>query len=424
MLELVCVKPAVIGLGYVGLPLAVEISKYYDVVGFDVNQKRIAELKSCFDATGEVSKEELERAERIAYHSKPSHLSEINFFIVTVPTPIDASKVPDLEPLKNASKLVGEALSKGSIIVFESTVYPGATEEICVPLLERYSGLSFNKDFFVGYSPERINPGDRNHRVSSILKVTSGSDEKSATFIDTFYRTFIEAGTHKAPSIKVAEAAKIIENTQRDVNIGLINELATLFDKLGIDTHAVLEAARTKWNFLPFVPGLVGGHCIGVDPYYLTHKAQQVGHHPEIISAGRRVNDNMPKFVAEKLLLALVKSKVDLQNARLLVMGVTFKENCPDIRNSKVCELIKIFKDYGLSVDVVDPKASPHDLEMEHGLSLSNDMGENYNAVIIAVNHNEFSKFKASDYRKIMVDSGLIFDLKNTLNAEDVDLRL
>lgn len=340
-MQLQDVKLAIVGLGYVGLPLAVEYGKKRDVLGFDINQKRIAELRSGVDHTLEVSSEELKEAAHLRFSAEGAELGQCNFFIVTVPTPIDEYKQPDLTPLVKASETIGKVLKKGDIVVYESTVYPGATEEVCVPVLEKFSGLKYNVDFYAGYSPERINPGDKQHRVSTIKKVTSGSTPEVADLVDELYRTIIVAGTHKASSIRVAEAAKVIENTQRDVNIALINELALIFNRLGIDTQAVLEAAGTKWNFLPFRPGLVGGHCIGVDPYYLTHKAQAIGYHPEIILAGRRLNDSMGSYVVSQLVKAMIKRKIQVEDARVLVMGLTFKENCPDIRNTRIVDIVK-----------------------------------------------------------------------------------
>lgn len=417
-------KPAVIGLGYVGLPLAVEMSRIYDVVGFDVSVDRVQQLSKGLDKTKEISKYELENADKLTFTTDADFLASCNIYVVTVPTPIDSSKSPDLRPLCRASELIGQYLKPGDIVVYESTVYPGATEEVCVPVLKKSSSLIFNKDFFVGYSPERINPGDKMHRLADILKVTSGSNSEIAALIDAFYASFIKAGTFLAESIKVAEAAKVIENTQRDVNIALINELAKLFDKLGIDTHSVLEAAGTKWNFLKFVPGLVGGHCIGVDPYYLTHKARQLGLHPELISAGRRVNDSMSKFVAEKLVLSLVRSQVSLQNAKVLVLGVTFKENCPDIRNSKVIEVIQILESYGVTVDIVDPEASSDELFADSGLLLKESPGNNYHGIILAVNHTAFKKYTSQNLRKLLIKRGKLYDLKNMLPISEADLRL
>lgn len=424
MLQLKKLKPAVIGLGYVGLPLAVEMAKKYDVIGFDINQKRVKQLKNHIDVTGEVSNSQLQSIKSLIYTDNKDDLDRCNIFIVTVPTPIDKSQCPDLRFLIAASKLVGGYLKNDNLVIYESTVYPGATEEVCVPELENSSSLKFNQDFYVGYSPERINPGDKKRRIGDILKVTSGSNNEIAALVDEFYSSFIAAGTYKAKSIKIAEAAKVIENTQRDVNIALINELSTLFEKLDIDTHEVLEAAGTKWNFLEFVPGLVGGHCIGVDPFYLTYKAKQVGHHPEIISAGRRVNDSMPKFVADKLILSLAKARINLQNGKVLIMGATFKENCPDLRNSKVIDLAHILSSYGLEVEIFDPYVLPDDFNFEFRLNLINKLGSNYQAIIIAVKHEKFKSYSIDFLRSIIVENGVIFDLKNVLPADKVDLRL
>ena len=424
MSDLSKLKPAVIGLGYVGLPLAVEIAKKYDVMGFDIDHRRIHDLQNSVDRTKEVSTTELKESVKLQFTSAKENLAECNIYIITVPTPIDKAKYPDLSPLISASKTVGMYLKAGDIVVYESTVYPGATEEVCVPILEAEANLTFNQDFFVGYSPERINPGDKEHRVGDILKVTSGSNEPIASTVDDFYASFISAGTYKASSIKVAEAAKVIENTQRDVNIALINELASLFDKLDIDTHSVLEAAATKWNFLNFVPGLVGGHCIGVDPYYLTYKAQEVGHNPELISAGRRVNDAMPKFIADKLIRTLMKSKIPLQSTKILILGATFKENCPDLRNSKVIELVTILHEYGLEIDIFDPHISSEELRAKHDLRLSSEIKGGYNAILIAVKHTEFLDFTSSFLRSKLRTDGVIFDLKNTLPLGEADLRL
>ena len=417
-------KPAVIGLGYVGLPLAIEMAKKYDVVGFDINEIRINELNNNLDNTNEVTSEQLLNSPlRLTYES--SQLADRNIYIVTVPTPIDRAKNPDLSPLINASELVGRYLNIGDVVVYESTVYPGASEEICVPALEASSGLKFNVDFFVGYSPERINPGDKLNTVNNILKVTSGSNAETANIVDNFYSSFIDAGTYKAESIKVAEAAKVIENTQRDVNIALINELAILFDKLEIDTNAVLNAAGTKWNFLKFVPGLVGGHCIGVDPYYLTHKARYVGLHPDLILAGRRVNDSMPKFVADKLLLSLIKHNIETKAARILVLGVTFKENCPDLRNSKVVELAGILENFGLRVDIFDPNVSEVSLKKYSGMKMQTELKDNfYNAIILAVKHDQFLSYSSDMLRSKLIGRGIIFDLKNAFPRELVDIAL
>ena len=363
------VKVAVIGLGYVGLPLATEFGKLRSVVGFDVNQARIDALENGYDATLEVSPEKLREASRLRFTARRDDIAECNVFIVTVPTPIDEHKRPDLTPLINASQTIGHVLKKGDIVVYESTVYPGATEDDCVPILEKVSGLKFNLDFYVGYSPERINPGDKQHRIKDIKKVTSGSSPEAADLIDELYQQIIVAGTHKAASIKVAEAAKVIENTQRDLNIALVNELAIIFNRIGIDTEAVLQAAGTKWNFLPFWPGLVGGHCIGVDPYYLTHKAQAIGYHPEIILAGRRLNDNMGAYVASQLIKAMIKRGILIEGARVLVMGLAFKENCPDLRNTRILDIVRELADYHVEVDVFDPWINAQDAEHEYGLS-------------------------------------------------------
>ena len=417
-------KIAIIGLGYVGLPLAVEFGKKRNVVGFDINSKRVDELKKSIDVTLETTKQELESALKLTFTSNLEDIKECEIYIVTVPTPIDVDKKPDLRAIKESSEMISKVIKKGDIVIYESTVYPGVTEDICAELIEDGSGLKFNEDFFCGYSPERINPGDKEHRVGDILKVTSGSNEPIASTVDDFYASFISAGTYKASSIKVAEAAKVIENTQRDVNIALINELASLFDKLDIDTHSVLEAAATKWNFLNFVPGLVGGHCIGVDPYYLTYKAQEVGHHPELISAGRRVNDAMPKFIADKLIRTLMKSKIPLQSTKILILGATFKENCPDLRNSKVIELVTILHEYGLEIDIFDPHISSEELRAKHDLRLSSEIKGGYNAILIAVKHTEFLDFTSSFLRSKLRTDGVIFDLKNTLPLGEADLRL
>lgn len=362
-------KVAVVGLGYVGLPLAVEFGKKRTVVGFDINQGRIAELRQGIDSTLEVDAAELKEASELSFTSNLQDLQKCNVFIVTVPTPIDEHKQPDLTPLVKASESIGKVLKKGDIVIYESTVYPGATEEDCVPVLEKFSGLRFNEDFFAGYSPERINPGDKEHRVSSIKKVTSGSTPEIAELVDSLYREIITAGTHKASSIKVAEAAKVIENTQRDLNIALINELAIIFNRMGIDTEAVLKAAGTKWNFMPFRPGLVGGHCIGVDPYYLTHKAQSIGYHPEIILAGRRLNDGMGAYVVSQLVKAMLKRRIHVDGARVLLMGLTFKENCPDLRNTKVVDIVRELAEYNIQVDVFDPWVSAEDAMHEYGIT-------------------------------------------------------
>ncbi|MDM1281255.1 Vi polysaccharide biosynthesis UDP-N-acetylglucosamine C-6 dehydrogenase TviB [Acinetobacter indicus] len=425
MLKLSDLKIAVIGLGYVGLPLAVEFGKKVPVIGFDIHKKRIEELQSGQDHTLEVSPEELQQATQLSYSANLDDLKSCNFFIVTVPTPIDEFKQPDLTPLVKASTSIGQVLKKGDVVVYESTVYPGATEEDCIPVLEKVSGLKFNQDFFAGYSPERINPGDKLHRVTNILKITSGSTPEVADFVDQVYNLIIEAGTHKATSIKVAEAAKVIENTQRDVNIALINELAVIFNKMGIDTEAVLEAAGTKWNFLPFRPGLVGGHCIGVDPYYLTHKAQSLGLHPEIILAARRLNDRMGEYIATQLIKEMVKKRIQVVGSKILVMGLSFKENCPDIRNTKIIDMVKALKEYDLDIDIYDPWVSVEEAEQEYGLypvqSLEN---KKYDAVVVAVAHKEFIEMENFISKEITYENSVIYDLKYILDKSNVDLRL
>ncbi|MBD1564514.1 Vi polysaccharide biosynthesis UDP-N-acetylglucosamine C-6 dehydrogenase TviB [Vibrio sp. S12_S33] len=418
-------KIGIIGLGYVGLPLAVEFGKKIPTIGFDINEARISELSSGQDSTLECSEEELAEAEFLSYSASLEDLKECNVYIVTVPTPIDDHKQPDLTPLIKASEALGAVISKGDVIVYESTVYPGATEETCIPVVEAASGLAFNKDFFAGYSPERINPGDKEHRVTNILKVTSGSNEEVAEFVDQLYKSIIEAGTHKASSIKVAEAAKVIENTQRDVNIALINELSIIFGKLGIDTLEVLEAAGTKWNFLPFRPGLVGGHCIGVDPYYLTHKAQAVGYHPEMILAGRRLNDNMAKYVVSELVKSMLKKRIHVEGANVLVMGLTFKENCPDLRNTKVVDIVSELKDYNINVDITDPWCSNAEAQSEYGLCLTNEPAKGqYDAIIMAVGHNEFKNLGAEAIHSLGKETHVLYDLKYILDKSDVDMRL
>ncbi|WP_277656460.1 Vi polysaccharide biosynthesis UDP-N-acetylglucosamine C-6 dehydrogenase TviB [Seleniivibrio woodruffii] len=418
-------KIAVIGLGYVGLPLAVEFAKKYEVTGFDVKPARIEELKNFEDSTLELSSEQLREVvgNGLSITSSIEDLKQCNFFIVTVPTPIDSHKRPDLTPLIKASETVGKVLKKGDIVVYESTVYPGATEEDCVPVLEKYSGLKFNKDFFCGYSPERINPGDKEHTVSKIMKVTSGSTPEAAEAVDGVYRSIITAGTYKADSIKVAEAAKVIENTQRDVNIAFVNELAIIFNKMGIDTSAVLRAAATKWNFLPFKPGLVGGHCIGVDPYYLSHKAQELGYNPEIILAGRRLNDNMGVYIANQVIKLMIKNGHRIDGSKVLVMGITFKENCPDIRNSKVIDVIKELQDFGCSVDVVDPWADKDEVMHEYGLECSAEITDlsGYSAVVLAVAHKEFKELEPGivDMRNSADKSTVIYDVKSVIENSD-----
>lgn len=416
---------AVIGLGYVGLPLAVEFSKKFSVLGFDINQARINELQAGKDLTLEVSDVELAAAKQLKYTCSVEELKNCNVYIVTVPTPIDESKKPDLTPLVKASEMLGGVINEGDVIVYESTVYPGATEQVCVPVVEQVSGLSFNKDFFVGYSPERINPGDKERSVTNILKVTSGSTEEVSNFVDSLYASIITAGTHQASSIRVAEAAKVIENTQRDVNIALINELSIIFNKLGIDTLEVLEAAETKWNFLPFRPGLVGGHCIGVDPYYLTHKAQTAGYHPEMILAGRRLNDGMGGYVVAQLVKRMVKERIQVEGAKVLVMGLAFKENCPDLRNTKVLDVIAELKEYNIAVDVVDPWCTAEAAAQEYGLKLTMEYKQNqYDAIIVAVAHDEFKHMGAEAIRKLGKASHVLYDLKYVFEKNSVDMRL
>ncbi len=425
MLQLSELKIAIIGLGYVGLPLAVEFGKKVPVVGFDIHQKRIDELRSGRDHTLEVSPEELAQATQLTYSAELNDLKDCNFFIVTVPTPIDEFKQPDLTPLIKASQSIGKVLKKGDVVVYESTVYPGATEETCIPVLEQVSGLKFNQDFFAGYSPERINPGDKLHRVTNILKITSGSTPEVADFVDDVYNLIIEAGTHKAPSIKVAEAAKVIENTQRDVNIALINELAVIFNKIEIDTEAVLQAAGTKWNFLPFRPGLVGGHCIGVDPYYLTHKAQSIGYHPEIILAGRRLNDGMGAYVVTQLVKGMIKKKIQVEGAKVLVLGLSFKENCPDIRNTKIIDIVHELQEYHIQADVYDPWVDASEAEHEYGITPVQTLENGqYDAVVLAVAHEQFKAMGVEAIRALGKANHVLYDLKYVLRQSESDLRL
>jgi UDP-N-acetyl-D-glucosamine/UDP-N-acetyl-D-galactosamine dehydrogenase len=415
----------IVGLGYVGLPLAVEFGKHFDTVGFDIKPHRIAELASGRDSTLEVSRAELKAATRLSFSTELDSLKRCRVLIVTVPTPIDEYKRPDLTPLIKASETVGKALSKGAVVVYESTVYPGCTEEVCVPILERESGLKVNRDFFVGYSPERINPGDKEHRLTTIRKVTSGSTPEAAEFVDKLYGTIVTAGTHKASSIKVAEAAKVIENTQRDVNIALINELALIFNRLGLDTEEVLSAAGTKWNFLPFKPGLVGGHCIGVDPYYLTHKAQSIGYHPEMILAGRRVNDNMGLYVAGEIIRLVTEKRIHVKGARTLVLGMTFKENCPDIRNSKVIDVVRELEKYGADVDIYDPWADGQECRHEYGVRpIKTLTPKHYDVAVIAVAHREFRDMGAAGVRRLCRKNHVLYDIKHVFRASDVDGRL
>lgn len=425
MLQRSNLKIAIIGLGYVGLPLAVEFGKKVPVVGFDIHQKRIDELKSGQDHTLEVSPDELLQATQLSFSADLADLESCNFYIVTVPTPIDEFKQPDLTPLIKASQSIAQVLSAGDIVVYESTVYPGATEETCIPVLEKVSGLTFNQDFFAGYSPERINPGDKLHRVTNILKITSGSTPEVADFVDEVYNLIIEVGTHKAPSIKVAEAAKVIENTQRDVNIALINELALIFNKMGIDTEDVLTAAGTKWNFLPFRPGLVGGHCIGVDPYYLTHKAQSMGYHPEIILAGRRLNDGMGAYVVTQLVKAMLKKRIQVEDAKVLILGLSFKENCPDIRNTRIIDIVNELKEYHTQIDVYDPWVDAAEAEHEYGISPVQALENGkYDAVILAVAHHQFKDMGVQAIRALGKSEHVLYDLKYVLSQAESDLRL
>ncbi|GAB3374788.1 nucleotide sugar dehydrogenase [Azotobacter armeniacus] len=418
-------KLAIIGLGYVGLPLAVEFGKHRPVVGFDINCSRIAALEAGHDRTLEVDDHELKEARQLRYSANIASLADCNFYIVTVPTPIDSHKKPDLAPLIRASETIGQVLKKDDIVVYESTVYPGATEEGCVPVLERVSGLAFNRDFYAGYSPERINPGDKEHRITGIRKITSGSTPEVAELVDALYREIITAGTYKAGSIRIAEAAKVIENTQRDLNIALINELAVIFNRMGIDTEAVLQAAGTKWNFLPFRPGLVGGHCIGVDPYYLTHKAEAIGYHPEIILAGRRLNDGMGSYVVSQLIKAMLKRRIQVDGARTLVMGLTFKENCPDLRNTRVVDIIQELRQYNISVDVYDPWASAEEAQQAYDITpLSAPQANTYDGIILAVAHNQFRSMGAPSIRRLGKPDHVLYDLKYLLKPDEADLRL
>lgn len=415
----------VLGLGYVGLPLAVAFGSRWPTVGFDINRARIEELRGGQDRTLEVDPDELQGATKLAFSDDASSLVDCNIYVVTVPTPIDDSKRPDLTALLRASEMIGRVLKRGDVVIYESTVYPGATEEDCVPVLERVSGLTFNADFFAGYSPERANPGDRKHRLATIMKVTSGSTPEVADFVDSLYRAVVTAGTHKAPSIKVAEAAKVIENTQRDLNIALVNELAIIFNRLDIDTQAVLEAAGTKWNFLPFRPGLVGGHCIGVDPYYLTHKAEKTGYHPEIILAGRRINDGMGAYVAGQMIKAMLRKFIQVNGARVLVLGLSFKENCPDLRNTRVVDVITELREYGVTLDVHDPWVGLEEARHEYGIDLiaTPETGA-YDGVLLAVAHDEFSKKGAVGLREFGRPNHILYDIKCMLPASDSDIRL
>ncbi|MCK5649465.1 MAG: Vi polysaccharide biosynthesis UDP-N-acetylglucosamine C-6 dehydrogenase TviB [Gammaproteobacteria bacterium] len=425
MLTLENTKLAIIGLGYVGLPLAVEFGKKMPVVGFDINEPRVNELMSGIDSTLEASAEELKEAVQLQYSFSVDVLKACNVYVVTVPTPIDKNKNPDLTPLIKASAMLGTVISKGDVIIYESTVYPGATEEVCIPEVEKTSGLTFNQDFYAGYSPERINPGDKEHRVTNILKVTSGSTPEIADYVDSLYQSVITAGTHKASSLKVAEAAKVIENTQRDVNIALINELSLIFNRLGIDTEEVLKAAGTKWNFLPFRPGLVGGHCIGVDPYYLTHKAQEIGYNPEMILAGRRLNDNMGPYVVSEVVKLMLKKRIHIAEANVLILGLTFKENCPDLRNTRVVDMVEELNQYGANIDVYDPWVDKTEAQHEYNITpIDAPKDGQYDAVILAVSHDEFKKMGAAAIHKLGKEKHVVYDIKYLLKADEVDGRL
>lgn len=414
-------KIGIIGLGYVGLPLAVEFGKIAEVIGFDINEQRIAELTNGIDRTLEVDAEGLKSAKMLTFTSKPQQLQSVNYFIVTVPTPIDVYKNPDLTPLIKASETVGKVLKKGDIVIYESTVYPGCTEEDCVPVLEKFSGLKFNIDFFCGYSPERINPGDKQHRLPNIKKVTSGSTPEISERVDQLYKKIIVAGTHKASSIKVAEAAKVIENAQRDINIAFVNELSLIFERMNIDTHEVLEAAGTKWNFLPYKPGLVGGHCIGVDPYYLTYKADSLGYYPQVILAGRRINDNMGTHIANRVIKLMTQHDLPIKNSKVLVLGITFKENCPDIRNSRAIDVIRELQSFGADVEVYDPHASSDEVEHEYGIRLIDKPDKKYSAIVLAVSHQEF---KQIDWALIRNDQTIVYDVKGFLDRSQISVRL
>ncbi len=418
-------KIAIIGMGYVGLPLAIEFGKIYDTVGFDINTSRIDQLLNRHDHTKEIESNQFSESKNLSFTNDSADLADCDIFIITVPTPIDKYKKPDLKPLIEASRTVGNFLKKDDIVIYESTVFPGATEEVCVPILENTSGLYFNKDFFCGYSPERINPGDKIHSVSKIKKVTSGSTPEIADQVDVLYKSIISAGTHKAKNIRVAEAAKVIENTQRDINIALMNELAIIFNKLDIDTEAVLDAASTKWNFLPFKPGLVGGHCIGIDPYYLTHKAIEVGYNPEMILAGRRINDSMSSYVADQVFRLMVKKRIHLANANILIMGLTFKENCPDLRNSKAIDLAGEFQIFDCNVHVFDPWVNKKQAHEEYGIEIIEEpISGNYDGIIIAVAHSDFKRMRIEDIRKLGKKNYVLYDIKHILSADEVDGRL
>ncbi|NNF17359.1 MAG: Vi polysaccharide biosynthesis UDP-N-acetylglucosamine C-6 dehydrogenase TviB [Gammaproteobacteria bacterium] len=425
MINIAEARIGVVGLGYVGLPLAVSFGRHYPTLGFDINAGRIDELKNHRDSTLEVQPEELRAADHLRFSDDPQLLAECNVIIATVPTPIDEHKQPDLSPLKSASRTIAGQLQKGMVVIYESTVYPGATEDVCVPILEELSGLKVNEDFFIGYSPERINPGDKQHRLETILKVTSGSTPEAAEFIDKLYGSIITAGTYKASSIKVAEAAKVIENTQRDVNIALVNELALIFNRLGIDTGEVLEAAGTKWNFLPFRPGLVGGHCIGVDPYYLTHKSQQMGYHPEMILAGRRINDNMGNYVVSRVARLMMQKRIHVTGSKTLILGFTFKENCPDVRNTRVIDMVRELQTYDVDVDVFDPWADSAEAHHEYGVTLCEELKPgSYDAIILAVAHKEFLEMGVEAVRKLGKSTHVLYDIKQLFDAADVDGRL
>ncbi|MCE2894917.1 MAG: Vi polysaccharide biosynthesis UDP-N-acetylglucosamine C-6 dehydrogenase TviB [Flammeovirgaceae bacterium] len=414
-------KIGIIGLGYVGLPLAVEFGKIAEVIGFDINEQRIAELTNGIDRTLEVDAEGLKTAKMLTFTSNAQQLQSVNYFIVTVPTPVDIYKNPDLTPLIKASETVGKVLKKGDIVIYESTVYPGCTEEDCVPVLEKFSGLKFNIDFFCGYSPERINPGDKQHRLPNIKKVTSGSTPEIAERVDQLYNKIIVAGTHKASSIKVAEAAKVIENAQRDINIAFVNELSLIFERMNIDTHEVLEAAGTKWNFLPYRPGLVGGHCIGVDPYYLTYKADSLGYYPQVILAGRRINDNMGTHIASRVIKLMTQHDLPIKNSKVLVLGITFKENCPDIRNSRAIDVIRELQSFGADVEVYDPHASSDEVEHEYGIRLIDKLDKKYSAIVLAVSHQEF---KQIDWALIRNGQTIVYDVKGFLDRSQISARL
>ena len=414
-------KIGIIGLGYVGLPLAVEFGKIISVVGFDINKDRIKELKNGHDRTLEVEGAELKSSTQLSFSSTPIDLKDVSYFIITVPTPVDVYKKPDLTPLIKASETVGKVLKKGDIVIYESTVYPGCTEEDCVPVLEKFSGLKFNIDFFCGYSPERINPGDKQHRLPNIKKVTSGSTPEIAERVDQLYKKIIVAGTHKASSIKVAEAAKVIENAQRDINIAFVNELSLIFERMNIDTHEVLEAAGTKWNFLPYKPGLVGGHCIGVDPYYLTYKADSLGYYPQVILAGRRINDNMGTHIASRVIKLMTQHDLPIKNSKVLVLGITFKENCPDIRNSRAIDVIRELQSFGADVEVYDPHASSDEVEHEYGIRLIDKLDKKYSAIVLAVSHQEF---KQIDWALIKNDQTIVYDVKGFLDRSQISARL